>query len=403
MENIERLHTLIKEMGAMDLFGQIYEELRTSRVDAYDSARSQGCEDAYLRSLIEGHKKTYSAHRVFPTVLHDPIGEGLSRAQDVAYFRGDPSALLMLPRVQRAARKSASGTMVAYLTWLQRSHLGESDLSIARTTRRSEATIRGGRKRALEFLITVAYDLRHGGTTVDSELPDVLKMAADCYAGHRLEDAARILDECSDTYMEDPRWLNIRGLVEIGTDDCEAAVIRFKKGLMLADEIEMRAKLLNNWGKALHNLGRLEEAQAIYLRASRLAPEGTPPLLNLLAVASERRDLQDCRHYANQLVKLLSSGRLSDKQKGTVMNRLSDNPMYDWVRLTQAWKGPGRWLRKWSAKMAALALFAFCPLAVTATAASTPTLEVCDVQTEGDKGEGWITPTKVSVTSPEFS
>jgi len=402
MENIERLHTLVKEMGAIDLFGQVYEELHTSRVAEYGRARSEGRESAYLRRLIGDHKKTYSAHRVFPTVLHDPSGEGLARAQDAAYVTGDPTALLMLPRVQRAARHSAKGTMVDYLAWLQRSHLGESDLAIARSTKRSEATIRGGRKRAVEFLVSVAHDLRHGGTTVESALPEALKRAADCYSAHRLQDAVRILEGCAETYGADPRWLNIRGLVDIGLEEYEAAIELFKEGLVAADSVSMRAKLLNNWGKALHNMGRLERAQAIYLRACRLAPEGSPPLLNLLAVASERRDLHDCRHYANRLVKLLSSGRLSDKQKGMVMNRLSDNPMYDWVRLTEAWKGPGRWLRKWSAKVALATFFILCPLALVAgTLQPGQDVEVCDVEEEGDKGEGWITPTKVSAQGPE--
>lgn len=400
MENVELLHSLVKNMGAMDLFGHVYEELHADQADHYRAARADGREEAFLRDLIATSKRTFNATRVFSTVVHDPTGEGMARAEGSAYALGDPTSLLMLPKIQRAARLRASEAMREYLAWLQRSHLGESDPVIAESTGRSEATIRGGRKRAIEFLVEVAHDLRHGGTTVEGELPEALERAAECYTDHRLEGARRALEGCRSALGDDPRWLNIAGLVATAEGEYDEALSHFKEGLVCADDIEMRAKLLNNWGKALHNLGDLEEAQAIYLRACRLAPDGAPPWLNLLAIASERRDLQDCRHYANQLIKLLRSGKLDDRQIGIVMNRLTNNPMYDWVRRTEAWRGPSRWLRKWSsaALLAMVFVGAFAALSPTdAPAEQAGFIEV----SQGDKGEGWITPKKVTGDTPD--
>ncbi len=92
MENIEELHTLVKKMGAIDLFGKIYEALHTTEVENFRNARSQGHEERFLRDLIRSHKRTYSPTCVFPAVIHDPTGEGLAFAQESAYAMGDPTA-----------------------------------------------------------------------------------------------------------------------------------------------------------------------------------------------------------------------------------------------------------------------------------------------------------------------
>mgnify|MGYP000362644454 CR=1 FL=1 len=427
MQNVEVLHSLIKRMDAMDLFGQVYEEVSTRRASDYAVAVEQKREEAFLLDVIVGCRKAQSSSQVFSMVFNDPTGEGLNQRTDAAYVMGDPSALLMLPKIKQAAHSRANDTMKEYLQWLGRSHLGESDAVIAKETGKSAATIRVGRKRAVDFLIEVAHDLRHGGTTVDGELPKPLQMAVDLMGEERLDDAWRVLQACRVHHGDDPRWLNISGLILISWDRYDEAIALFREGMTLADDVTMRAKLLNNWGKALLNADRLDQAQAIYLRANRLVPDGAPPLLNLLAVASERRDLQDCRHYSNLLAKLLSSGKLSVAQKEVVMNRLSNNPLYDWVRRTDAWKAPSRWLRKWSAAAAMVLVAAAAFLAITIAPVNTAEASSPGMQTmsrksntvnhginvspssqikpgrtaqqsgnsdpvQGDKGEGWVKP-----------
>lgn len=406
MQNVALLHGLIKEMEAMEVFGHVYEELCGAQAQAHARAVAQGQEADFLRGLIRQVRRGQGDTHVFPTVLHDPSGEGLGSHQDATYAMGDPSALLLLPRIQRLAQERASETMLQYIGWLERSHQGHSDAAIAQDEGRSEATIRGGRKRAVDFLIEVAHDLRHGGTTVEAELPAPLQRAAELLLQERAEPAWEQLQRCAAAFPRDPRWFNIAGLVATERGALEEATELLREGLVLADEPAMRAKLLNNLGKAQHNQGRLRQAQATYLRAWRLAPQGAPPLLNLLAIASERRDLQDCRYYANQLVELLRDGDLPEATRATVYRRLSENPLYDWVRRTVAWKGPARWLRRWSQVAAALlaaVLVSAMLQAAPAQAASPlqlPGVEASQVSAsealgdtrQGTKGEGWIQP-----------
>ncbi len=409
MQNVALLHSLIREMDAMDLFGHVYEDLCTTSAASYTVALKQNQERGFVRSRITAARRRLGSTQVFPQVLRDPSGEGLTQHNVESYRVGDPTALLLLPKIKRVAYRRASETMLQYLDWLSRNYEGESDASIATSLGRSEATIRGGRKRAIEFLIEVAHDLRHGGTTDDGELPDPLQKAANLLVEQELERAWMVLSSCKFSCEEDPRWFNIAGLVCVARGDYEDALAHLRSGLVLADEAKMRAKLLNNQGKALHNMGRLKRAQASYLRAWRLAPEGAPPLLNLLAVASERQDLQDCRYYAHKLVQLLRDGGLPMSTQKMVCERLSENPLYDWVKRTVAWKGPSRWLRRW-AQIAAAVLVAmflglggwaapveaqgFAPSAGAPRGAATlqgPAPSSPSVY-QGDKGEGWILP-----------
>ncbi|MEO1268508.1 MAG: hypothetical protein AAFX99_10445 [Myxococcota bacterium] len=409
MESVDLLHSLVKEMNAMELFGQAYETLKTARADEYAQAVVQGSEEQYLRGLLRDLRRSQGAtHITYSQVLHDPSGEGLGQHPSTAYVAGDPKALAMLPKVHNAAYARANPTMRQYLDWLMCSARGESDVCIATREGRSEATIRGGRKRAIDFLIEVAHDLRHGGTTCDGALPPALQQAADCLLEQALEEAQAHLTACAGRWGDDPRWFNIAGLVALGQGRYDQALHRLRQGLIMADSPALRAKLLNNQGKVLHNMGLLKQAQASYLRAWRLMPQAAPPLLNLLAVASERHDLQDCRYYANQLVELLREGHLSPTQRETVMDRLSNNPLYDWVRRTVAWKGPARWLRRW-AQAAAVALVTLVLALSLSTSPSwaqdgpmraphvphhvqqvSPIPTPTGAGIQRDKGEGWV-------------
>jgi hypothetical protein len=115
---------------------------------------------------------------------------------------------------------------------------------------------------------------------------------------------------------------------------------------VFADAPSVRGRILNNLGNLAEDEGRLEEARHYWLRAHQLLPHAPTPVLNLLAAASVERSYASAQHYITMLGDLLRSAKLSPEERMYVRRRLGENPKFDWLRATDAWRaGPARWVR----------------------------------------------------------
>ena len=87
------------------------------------------------------------------------------------------------------------------------------------------------------------------------------------------------------------------------------------------------------------------------------------PLVNLLALASMRHDYASAQHHLSELADLMSSGRLTGRERAYALRRLREHPRLRWLRQTDAWSnGPARWLRRRDVRRTAVASSALAVL-----------------------------------------
>jgi tetratricopeptide (TPR) repeat protein len=350
--DIQTLHDVVRREGALHVFGAVYEEL-VSDSAAYDAASDEGTLTAFLTQLVRRSCRKNPDAQVMPQVFTDPTGAEI-QAGSHQFSTGDPDAALLAPRVLEEARREASDKMDTYLGWLEHSHAGVSDGELAVAAGIEAVTIRGGRKRAVDFLLEVAHRMRHPALRIDAELPEPLARIAALLGDGDTDHAARLLEQARSDFDADPRWWNLMGVRAWRDSEWDAAIDCYREALVLADEPRLRTKILNNWGTIELSKDRYEAAQALFLRATRITQDGVPLWLNLLSVASLRHDVHDCRFYATRLVKVLRRKERSDAERRYASQRLRENPNYAWVRKTSAWQTIARWLRSSQARPAIL-------------------------------------------------
>lgn len=347
--DVQTLHQIVRDEGGLHVFGAVYEGI-VANPDAYVRAEGQGELRAYLTGLVRAACRKNPDARVMPQVFTDPTRSEL-HAADARFSTGDPDAALLAPRILEEARAGASEKMATYLGWLRDSHRGVSDTELAAAEGIEAVTVRGGRKRAVDFLLEVAHRMRHPAMRVDAELPEPLAQIAARLTDGDAVTARQLLADAEPEFGADPRWWNLSGVRAWRCSEWDEAVRCYREALVLADVPRLRAKILNNLGTIELSRDRLDKAQALFLRASNLAENGVPVWLNLLAVASLRRDVHDCRFYATRLVATLR-GRDRAGDRAYAAERLRSNPNYAWVRKTSAWATIARWLRSVQARPA---------------------------------------------------
>lgn len=408
--DVQTLHEVVRDQGALHVFGAVYEEL-LANPRRYDDAERGDRVRPFLESLVRDVSRKNPDSRVLPQIFTDPTQSELQRPA-YEFAVGDPDAALLAPQILEAAQETATQKMASYLGWLRKSHEGISDEEIAAAQGVEAVTIRGGRKRAVDYLLEVAHRMRHPAMRVVGELPEALAAIAAALSEKDTETAEGLLAQTQREFSEDPRWWNLAGAHAWRLSRWDDAVRSYREALVLADEPTLRAKILNNLGAISLSRDEFDLAQAQFLRASRIAPTGVPIWLNLLSVASLRRDIHDCRFYATRLVKVLRGRDSSASERSYAAERLRTNPNYEWLKQTSAWSGIARWLRSSKAPrvagvasplraLATMALIGLCMLMMAcghaesgpdALEAMEQDLTRVDETQEDPDGDVWIRP-----------
>ena len=406
--DVQALHEIVRREDALHVFGAVYEQI-VCDFAAYQRAEDEGALSGFFTRIVRAARRKNPDAQVMPQVFTDPTGSEI-RAGAHHFSVGDPDAALMVPQVLAQAKGAATDRMVTYLRWLERSHAGVSDAEIALGEGIEAVTVRGGRKRAVDFLLDVAHRLRHPALRIDAELPCALARIAALLGSGDADEAGLLLEAARSDHAEDPRWWNLAGVHAWRGSRWDDAIRAYREALCLADEPQLRAKILNNLGTISLSRDRYEEAQGFFLRATRINEDGVPLWLNLLSVASLRRDVQDSRFYAARLVKALRSRGCTQDARAYAAQRLRENPNYAWVRKTSAWPGIARWMRSAHGRpvgggvaLKTLALSAVVLLCATLFACGhaeeRPSLESVDQEisrvdetSEDPDGDVWIRP-----------
>ncbi len=310
-----------------------------------------------------------------PAVLTDATGEGLGTHSYVAGAAASQVKTDVAREAWRLAHSTAKGRMTDYLAWFERNQRGETSDSIAESLGLPSATVRTGVRRARQRIIECANKLRYQKTArKPGELPAELEPVVAAFKRSDLVQMGTLLDAAADAFSEDPHFLLLHAWHSKELGDLDAAVTWLREALIFADVPVIRAKVLNTLGNTYDKAGDRDRARVQWRRAHALDDRAPVPILNLLANASERSDLADCQFYLNKLGELRSKKRLSEGESQFVLERLDDNPEFDWVRRTTPWsRGPARWLKQAANLVAALMLVAL-PLFG----------QGCDAQTEPD-------------------
>ncbi len=263
----------------------------------------------------------------------------------------DPDGLEMSRRALKKAFSMAVGegneTMVRNLNWYRARLSHRTYEAIAQAEGRPPGTIRTGVARARKLVLRAVHELQHAQPApLNGDAPEEIEPLRRLWAEQALDELARGLETTREKFRDDPHWLNLAALLEADRGQYDQAALLYEKALVFADAPSVRGRILNNFGNLAEEQERLEAAQQRWLRASQLASSAPAPLLNLLAAASVERNYASAQHYISKLSDLLSSGKLSDTERGYVSRRLCENPSFGWLRQTEAWRlGPARWIR----------------------------------------------------------
>ena len=252
-----------------------------------------------------------------------------------------------LRRAISLAESEGNETLLRNLRWYSERLEHRSYEAIAQREGRPKATIRTGVARARKFLLRVVHDLQQAQPApLDGEAPSELAPLRRLWADQDVERLRIELERTRERFSDDPHWLNLAGLVAQDGGDREAARRIYERALVVADAPSVRGRVLNNLGNLAEDEARCGEARQYWLRAHQLLPRAPAPILNLLAAASVERSYASAQHFITTLGELLRAGKLSSEERMYVHRRLGENPKFNWLRATDAWRaGPARWVR----------------------------------------------------------
>jgi tetratricopeptide (TPR) repeat protein len=256
-----------------------------------------------------------------------------------------------LRRAFSLAESDGNETLLRNLRWYSQRLEHRSYEAIAAEEGRPKATVRTGVARARKFLLRVVHELQQAQPApLDGEAPAALGPLRRLWADQEVERLRLELERTRERFSGDPHWLNLAGLAAQDAGDREAARQSYERALVVADAPSVRGRILNNLGNLAEDEERLDEACQYWLRAHQLLPHAPAPILNLLAAASVERSYASAQHYITTLGDLLRAGKLSPEERMYVRRRLGENPKFNWLRATDAWRaGPARWVRVASA------------------------------------------------------
>ena len=283
----------------------------------------------------------------------DPNGRPLDENGAVP---GDPNSMALAQRaMQRAvsiARAEKNTTLERNLSWYAERLKHRTYEAIANDEKRIPATVRTGVARARKFVLRIVHEMQHAQPApLSGEAPDHLEALRQLWFDQELDQLAVELERTRQDCQNDPHWLNLAGLLAADRSETAEAVRHFEQALIRTDAPSVRCRVLNNLGNLMDDVSCKDEAREAWLRAHQLVPTAPPPLLNLLAQASDDRDYASAQHYLCELAELLSAPEIEQETRGYVLQRLRENPRYRWLRETEAWmQGPARWLRTRSTK-----------------------------------------------------
>ena len=182
---------------------------------------------------------------------------------------------------------------------------------------------------------------------VPGQLPRPLEAVVASFKRRDLVTMRRLLQASATEFAECAHYHLLQGWLARAENDLATAQRHLHRALVFADDGVVRAKVLNTLGNVHDAVGDDAAARRSWSRAHRLDPNAPVPLLNLLANASERKDLADCQFYLQRLGDLRAKKKLTAQQQTFVVERLRDNPEFSWVRRTAPWRrGPAAWIKK---------------------------------------------------------
>jgi len=343
-----------------ELLGEAFlacEQLRRDRPADFAQAAAQGqltqwCLPLVRAALREGDPLDETQSRARGGWMGTYVApDGRSTASDDAYTGADREALELgqraLARAVSRAKQEGNTTLLRNLRWYKQRLEHRTYDAIAREEGRVPATVRTGVARARRFVLRIVHELQHAQPApLSADAAPELEPLRQLWLDQELEALARELERTREQFGGDPHWLNLAALLAADRARRPEARELYERALVQADAAPIRARILNNLANLADDEGQLEEARLFWTRAHQLAPQAAAPLLNLLASASVERDYASAQHFVALLGELLSSGRLSETERGYALRRLGENPKFGWLRDTEAWRlGPARWLR----------------------------------------------------------
>lgn len=246
------------------------------------------------------------------------------------------------------ARAGGNATLLRYLGWYRERLAHMSYEAIAKSSHAPPATIRTGVARARKLVLRTVHELQQAQPApLTGAAPPAVEPLRRLWTEQKLDALEAGLEETRAEHAGDPHWLNLAALLAADRGRSAEAVELYHRGLVYADAPSVRGRLLNNLGNLADDQGDPDEAQRCWLRARQLVPDAPAPLVNLLALASLRRDYASAQHHLSELADLMSSGRLAGRERAYALRRLREHPRLRWLRQTDAWRnGPERWLRR---------------------------------------------------------
>jgi tetratricopeptide (TPR) repeat protein len=261
---------------------------------------------------------------------------------------------IALETSHRALRKAFSRaaaednrTMARNLNWYCERLASKTYEAIADAAGKPPATIRTGVARAKKLVLRIVHELENAQPApLNGQAPEALEGARRLWAEQDLDALDRELERTRPEFADDPHWLNLAALLAADRKQRERAHDLYERALVFADAPSVRGRVLNNLGNLLDDEAQSDAAELCWQRASQLVPAAPAPLLNLLALASTRRNYASAQHYISRIADLLNAAKLTDEERAYLCRRLRAHPRLSWLRQTEAWRlGPARWIR----------------------------------------------------------
>ena len=329
----------------------VFQDIRTSegldhRLEVYiDRARKRVRNDNYIQPVLLNFEP--QAPAVQPEdVADDDYGEELATA--ILAIHGKH----VLAQVQKRAREQdeaigrGQDTTLRNVKWWMLKDIDKMSLEyIAELFHVSVASAKSGVDRGRRFFHLVEFEMRSPVATPHQEIEETqFAKVSDLYHANRREEARLLLDGLGGPDCRNGQYYRLLSWFLMDALKFKDAVEVLREGLVHENRPSVRACLQNNMGECYDRTGLNDasEASRWWWEASKSDPGAPTPIFNLLRAAVEQRDRAHCEWYLRRLGQLMTSDKLTDREKDQLAERLRHKDL-SWMRGLSAWKrGLGR-------------------------------------------------------------